>query len=192
MRYFMLPLLGLVLSATSADAHGLPGDPASVTAGFAHPFVGLDHMLAMIAVGLWSALAGGRARWAWPAAFVALMAGGYALGLGGTPLPWVEHAVLASVVALGLLVTLAMRLPVAVGALIVGLFALFHGHAHATDAPLGDPRLYAIGFMLATAALHGVGLVFGHLPSAAVWGRVPARILGGAVAVAGVMLTFLA
>jgi len=187
----MFLLLGLVLSATSADAHGLPGDPAGVAAGFAHPFAGLDHMLAMIAVGLWSALAGGHARWAWPATFVALMAVGYALGLGGAPLPWIEHAVFASVVALGLLVTLAMRLPVAGGALVVGLFALFHGHAHGAEAPLGDPRLYAIGFMLATAALHGVGLALGHLPSAT-WGRVPARILGGAVAVAGVMLTFLA
>jgi urease accessory protein len=190
MRYRVLPLLSLTLFATGAQAHGLPSDPASVTAGFAHPFGGLDHMLAMIAVGLWSALAGGSARWAWPAAFVALMAGGYALGTSGAPLPWVDHAVLASVVALGLLVALAVRLPTAVGAFVVGLFALFHGHAHGAEAPLGDPWLYALGVLLATATLHGVGLALGHLPSAA-WGRAPARVLGGTVAATGVILAVL-
>lgn len=190
MRYRVFFLLGLSLFATGAHAHGVPGDPASVTAGFAHPFVGLDHMLAMIAVGLWSALAGGHARWAWPVAFVALMAGGYALGASGAPLPWVDHAVLASVVALGFLVVLALRLPTAVGAFVVGLFALFHGHAHGAEAPLGDPWSYALGVLLATAALHGVGLALGHLPSVA-WGRTPTRLFGGAVAVAGMILTIL-
>lgn len=191
MRYRVLPLLGVTLFAAGAHAHGLPGDPASVTAGFAHPFVGLDHMLAMIAVGLWSALAGGFARWAWPAAFVALMAGGYALGVGDTPLPWIDHAVLASVVALGLLVALAVRLPTAIGACVVGLFALFHGHAHGAEAPLDDPWLYAGGVLLATAVLHGLGLALGSLPLGA-WSRVPTRVLGGGVAVAGTILTILA
>jgi urease accessory protein len=191
MRNRVFLALGLSLFATSAHAHGLPGDPASVAAGFAHPFLGLDHMLAMIAVGLWSALAGGLARWMWPASFVALMTSGYALGLGGAPLPWIDHAVLASLVALGLSVALAVRLPPALGALVVGLFALFHGHAHGAEAPLGDPWLYAVGVLLATATLHGIGLALGSLPLGA-WGRVPARVLGGAVAVTGAILTILA
>jgi urease accessory protein len=187
MRYRVFLILGLSLFATGAHAHGLPGDPASVTAGFAHPFLGLDHMLAMIAVGLWSALAGGAARWAWPAAFVALMAGGYALGASGAPLPWIDHAVLASVVALGFLVALALRLPTTVGAFVVGLFALFHGHAHGAEAPLGDPWLYALGVLLATATLHGIGSALGSLPSGD-RGRLPTRVLGGAVAATGVIL----
>jgi urease accessory protein len=184
MRHFALSALALLLSASIAHAHGLPSDPSTVAAGLAHPFSGADHALAMIAVGLWSWLAGRRARWAWPAVFVAVMIGGYALGLGSVPLPFVEHAILASVVVLGLLIALTVRLSVAAGAIVVGLFALFHGHAHGAEAPIGEAWLYALGFALATAALHMAGLALGRAGAGA-RGLVFVRGLGGLVAVAG-------
>ena len=132
-------------------------------AGLAHPVSGADHILAMVAVGLWGALSGGRALWAWPAAFVSMVLVGFATAVLGIKLPLVEPAILCSIVVLGLLVALAVEAPVWLGAVIVGLFALFHGHAHGTEAAMAGLRLigYAAGFSLATAALHAVGLVGG-------------------------------
>src|SRR5690606_32990283 len=118
-------------------AHVGAGATASFPAGLAHPFSGLDHMLAMVTVGLWATLRGGRALWAWPAAFVGVMLAGTALASMQVAMPLVEPGILASVVALGLLVALAIDLPVWSGALVVGLFALFHGHAHGAGAPAG-------------------------------------------------------
>jgi urease accessory protein len=147
------------LAATPAFAHVGIGATSGFAAGFAHPLSGLDHMTVMIAVGLWAALKGGRALWVWPAAFVGVMLVGGALGMTGIPIPFVEPGILASVVALGLLVALAADLPVWTGALIIGLFALFHGHAHGTEVPETAGGLeYMAGFALATAALHGVGI----------------------------------
>jgi len=129
-------------------------------AGLAHPVSGADHILAMVAVGLWGALAGGRALWAWPAAFVAMVVVGFTSAILGIQLPFVEPAIVSSIVVLGLLVALAVKAPVWLGAVIVGLFALFHGHAHGTEATAAGMRLvtYATGFSLATAALHILGL----------------------------------
>ncbi|ESW70565.1 protein hupE [Mesorhizobium sp. LSJC285A00] len=133
-----------------------------MAAGFAHPLFGLDHVTVMVAVGLWAALKGGRALWAWPAAFVGLMLAGGVMGVAGVPVPFAEPAILASIVALGLLIAAAVDLPVATGAGIIGLFAVFHGHAHGTEIPETAGGLeYLAGFALATALLHGAGIGLG-------------------------------
>jgi urease accessory protein len=151
----------LLFGVSPALAHVGHGATASFAAGAAHPFGGLDHIAVMIAVGLWAALKGGRALWLWPCAFVGVMLVGGALGMAQVAIPFVEPAILASVVALGLLVALAVDLPVAVGAAIVGVFALFHGHAHGSEVAenLGGIE-YMAGFAAATAALHATGIGF--------------------------------
>ena len=147
------------LLAAPAYAHVGVGETASFAAGLAHPFFGLDHLVVMIAVGAWAALKGGRALWAWPAAFVTVMLVGGGLAMAHVAVPFVEPAILASVVALGLLVALAIDLPVWAGGVVVGLFALFHGHAHGSEIPASASGLdYAAGFALATVALHLLGI----------------------------------
>ena len=154
----------LMLAAGPALAHPGHGSTASFAAGIAHPFGGLDHITVMAAVGLWAALRGGRALWLWPAAFVGVMLVGAALGMAHVPVPLVEPGILASVVALGLLVALAVDLPVWTGAAIVAVFALLHGHAHGTEvAETVSGAEYMAGFALATATLHGVGIGFAQL-----------------------------
>src|SRR5450631_1983312 len=133
MKRLALTLLVLGLGSSAALAHPGHGEAASFAAGIAHPLGGLDHMAVMIAVGLWAALKGGRALWMWPAAFVGVMLLGGALGMTHVPVPLVEPGILASLVALGLLVALAVDLPVWLGAVIIGAFALLHGHAHGSE-----------------------------------------------------------
>ena len=146
-------------AAMPAYAHVGTGSTSSFAAGFAHPVSGLDHMTVMVAVGLWAALKGGKAIWAWPLAFVGVMLVGGALGMLHVPVPFVEPGILASVVTLGLLVALAIDLPVSAGVAIIGLFALFHGHAHGTEVPKNAGGLdYMAGFAVATALLHGIGI----------------------------------
>ncbi|THK35771.1 HupE/UreJ family protein [Ensifer sp. MPMI2T] len=161
----VLPLATLLMVvATPAFAHVGTGSTASFAAGIAHPLSGLDHVTVMVAVGLWAALKGGRALWIWPAAFVGVMLIGGALGMGHVSLPFVEPAILASVVAIGILVALAVDLSPFAGAGIVGLFALFHGHAHGSEVAETVGGLeYMAGFALATATLHliGIGLTLG-------------------------------
>ncbi|MGE0061513.1 MAG: HupE/UreJ family protein [Xanthobacteraceae bacterium] len=143
----------------TAMAHVGAGSTASFIAGFGHPYGGLDHIAVMIAVGLWAALKGGRALWLWPCVFVGVMLAGGLLGMAHVPVPFVEPAILASVVVLGLLVALAADLPVWLGAAIVGVFAVFHGHAHGSEvAETVGGIEYMAGFALATASLHAVGL----------------------------------
>jgi urease accessory protein len=153
----------LVLGATPAFAH--PGHLAlSLAAGLAHPFSGLDHVAVMVAVGLWAALKGGRALWVWPAAFVGVMLVGGALGMMHVALPLVESGILASAVVLGLMVALTVDLPVWTGAAIVAMFALLHGHAHGSEAAENVGGIeYMVGFALATATLHGVGIGFAQM-----------------------------
>ena len=150
----------VLATPTPAFAHGLP-DAGTLFAGLAHPMIGADHAVAMIAVGVWSALVGGRAPWAWPLAFVFAMLAGFGLGLAAVPLPYVEAGILASVAAFGLLAALVVRLPWGLGAAVVGLFAVSHGHAHGAEAPASGLLLYALGFALTTAALHAAGIGIG-------------------------------
>jgi urease accessory protein len=161
MNRLLLVLVALVLGASPAFAHVGAGSTASFAAGVAHPLMGLDHITVMIAVGLWAALKGGRALWLWPVTFVGVMLVGGVLGMAHMPLPFVEPGILASVVALGLMVALAVDLPVSVGAAVIGMFALLHGHAHGTEVAenIGGFE-YMAGFAVATATLHAVGIGF--------------------------------
>ncbi len=176
----------LLLSPALALAH--PGhDHAGVMSGIAHPIVGLDHLLAMVAVGLWAAQQTGQARWALPLTFVATMLLGGLIGFAGFDMPLMETGIAGSVLALGLLVALAVRPPLAVAAGLTALFALSHGVAHGLELPaLSSPWGYAAGFVAATAALHGIAYAVARtLP------RVAAplvRLAGAASALTGAWL----
>ncbi len=147
-----------------AQAHPGHGPADSFASGLNHPLHGLDHILAMVAVGLWAAQMGGRSRWVVPVTFVSLMTVGGAMGMLGLPLPMVETGILVSVVAMGVLIAAAARLPLAASMALVGVFAIFHGHAHGTEIPAAASGLnYALGFILATALLHACGLGLGLL-----------------------------
>lgn len=187
----LLTTTALSLAASPAFAHLNPAEHGSFAAGFSHPLSGLDHILAMVAVGLWAAMLGGRALFVVPAAFVGVMLLGFVAGLSGMPLPFVEPMILASVVVLGLLVALALRVPAAAGAIIVGFFAFFHGHAHGAEIGAAAFASYAAGFAISTALLHGVGILVG-LGLGRLGARdkalVAMRIAGGATALAGITL----
>ena len=160
----------------------------SFSEGLLHPFSGLDHVLAMVAVGLWASQLGGRALWLLPLTFPVVMAAGAALGFGGVPLAWIEIGIALSVVALGALVAFRARPSLAVSVPLIGLFALLHGYSHGVELPAEASALsYAAGFIAATAVLHligiGLGLSFNRLPV-----RFVARTAGGAIAVLGVAL----
>lgn len=145
-----------------ASAHPGISSAVSFAAGVTHPLSGLDHIAAMVAVGVWAAVKGNRAFWAWPLTFVAVMLIGGVLGLTQIALPFVEPGILASVVVLGLVVALAVDPPVWVGAAIIGLFALLHGHAHGAEvAHTVNGLEYVAGFSLATAMLHAIGIGLG-------------------------------
>ena len=183
-----LALVASLLSSDAALAHTGAEHALSFASGFKHPFTGLDHMLAMVAVGLWAGLNGGRALWVWPVAFVGVMVLGGALGISGFAMPMVEAGILASVVVLGLLVLAAAKLPVAAGAILVSAFALLHGHAHGAELP-GDAAAitYAAGFAIATAVLHAIGIGVSRMAASAN-GRLAVRGAGALVAAAGVAL----
>src|SRR6266404_6118289 len=129
---------GVILFVTSAGAHAhwVPGDVHGFGSGFAHPLHGLDHVLAMIAVGLWAAQLGGRARWLVPASFVGVMALGGTLAMAGLRVPFLEAGILLSVLVLGILIAVAARFPLAGSMAIVGIFAFFHGHSHGMEMPV--------------------------------------------------------
>lgn len=187
----LLTTIALSLAASPAFAHLNPAEHGSLAAGFSHPLSGLDHILAMVAVGLWAAMLGGRALFVVPAAFVGVMLLGFVAGLSGMPLPFVEPMILASVVVLGLLVALALRVPATAGAIIVGFFAFFHGHAHGAEIGAAAFASYAAGFAISTALLHGAGILAG-LGLGRLGARdkalVAMRIAGGATALAGIAL----
>ena len=177
-----------LMSSMPALAHTGAEHAFSLGSGFAHPWTGLDHMLAMVAVGLWAGLNGGRALWAWPAAFVGVMLVGGLLGIAGVAVPLVEAGILASVVVLGLLVLMAARLPVAAGAALIAVFALLHGHAHGAELPNGAAAAsYAAGFVIATGLLHAIGLGIAAIARSDA-GRMAVRGAGALVALAGVAL----
>jgi urease accessory protein len=154
--------------------------------GFAHPLFGPDHVVAMVAVGLWGAFLGAPAIWLLPIVFPLVMAFGGVIGILGIPLPGVETAIALSAVVLGTMVALAARPPLWVAAVLVGAFAIFHGHAHGAELPPGaDIVAYSVGFVVATGLLHLTGIAVGLL---ARWraGRIAVRTAGGAIALAGV------
>ena len=149
----------LSLLAAPSLAHTGAGAGSGFAAGFAHPLFGLDHLLAMLAVGALGALLGGRAVWLVPAAFVVAMVAGGTLSLSGVALPMVETAIALSVVVLGALVAVNARVALGAGMAVVAAFAVFHGHAHGTELPSGlSAAGYAVGFALATALLHAAGI----------------------------------
>lgn len=161
-RRFALAALTFLIAAGTAEAHTGIGSTMGFAHGFGHPFDGLDHVLAMVAVGLFAANLGGRALWLVPLSFVAMMAAGGALGIFGANLPFVEIGIAASVIVLGLAVAMQWNLPVAGAMALVGFFALFHGHAHGAEMPTDASGLaYGLGFVFATAILHLVGIGLG-------------------------------
>jgi urease accessory protein len=185
---YSLVLLGLCAYAAAmpmAEAHTFGAQGAGPAEGFAHPFLGLDHLLAMIAVGLWAAQLGGRARWFAPAAFVGVMAVSAWLGSSAPALPMLEPAIAGSVLVLGLLVAFAVRLPTRASVGLVGLLAFFHGFAHGMELPdAAAPALYALGFLASTAMLHGIGLALGL----SMRGATLLRLGGSMIALTGLYL----
>jgi urease accessory protein len=171
--------------AGPALAHSVGTSAAGFTAGFLHPASGLDHLLAMVSVGIWGAELGAPAIWLLPIAFPLIMAVGGAFGVIGVPLPAGELLIALSVVVLGTLVATARRLPVAAALAIVGTFAIAHGHAHGVELPMAaDALAFTVGFVLATGLLHLAGIMIGVLgrwPS----GVVAIRACGGVVALTG-------
>ncbi|HEX2555596.1 MAG TPA: HupE/UreJ family protein [Microvirga sp.] len=177
-----------LLTAGPALAHTGAGAVHGFAAGFAHPMLGFDHLLAMVAVGLWAALAGGRALWAWPLAFAGVMVLGAGLGFSPLGLPHVELSIGATVVLLGLAAAFQVSLPVLAGAALCGIFALFHGYAHGVEIPAeASAFAYVAGFTLATTLLHAAGVALGSamVRTDRVW--LPG-LAGSAVATAGIVL----
>jgi urease accessory protein len=189
----LIPAAALsVLAATApAMAHTGVGATHGFVHGFMHPVSGVDHILAMVAVGLFAAHLGGRALWLVPATFVAIMAAGGAIGMSGLGIPYVETGIGLSVLVLGLVLMARIAPPVGVAMGLVGFFAIFHGHAHGAEMPADASGLaYGLGFIAATALLHaagvGLGVVLGKAGSQV---STPlARVGGGAMALAGVGL----
>ena len=190
MKRPLIVFVTFLTSSSSAFAHTGIGTTSAFDAGLAHPFSGIDHMLAMVAVGLWAGLRGGRALWLWPVSFVGGMMIGGAMGIEGLPLPFVEQGIVASIVILGLAVALAFSAPLAVGSLMIAAAGILHGHAHGAEIPADANGLhYALGFVIATATLHAAGVAVTML--AVRYGRpVVIRAAGVLTALAGLALAF--
>ncbi|MFA6971295.1 MAG: HupE/UreJ family protein [Gallionella sp.] len=184
LRVLLVPL-GVLLPSI-AFAHVGISETSGFMHGLAHPFSGLDHVCAMLAVGLWAVQQGGRSVWAVPLTFVGVMALGGAMS--GISLPFVEQGIALSVLLLGVLIAASIRLPLWLGSALVGLFALWHGHAHGAEMPAQSAGfLYGLGFMLATASLHGIGIAFGFGMQQLTRERV-VQFAGAGIALCGVYL----
>ncbi len=187
----VLIALAFVLLPSFAFAHVGVGDTHGIAHGFLHPISGIDHVLTMLAVGVFAAHLGGRAKWSVPLSFVGTMALGGALGAAGVPVPFVETGIGLSVVVLGLIVALGLNPPVVVAMALVGFFAIFHGHAHGAEMPETASGLaYGAGFILTTTLLHVAGVGLGVLIGQAGQdrGRRITQVAGGAMAVAGLAI----
>jgi urease accessory protein len=187
MNRFILTGIGilLVLFSDLALAHqgGIVG---GFTSGFTHPILGWDHVIAMVAVGLWGAFLGMPAIWVLPVVFPLVMAFGGALGVMGIPVPSVETGIAVSAIVLGVMVAFAVRPPIWIAAVIVAIFAIFHGHAHGTELPgAASPITYSLGFVIATGLLHLCGIGFGLLVRWPV-GKYAVQAGGGVIALLGV------
>ena len=187
MRLILICIALTVALVSPALAHTGVGQTNSFASGVAHPLYGADHILVMITVGLWGVLAGGRAIWVWPMAFVGTMLAGFAAATLGLQIPFVEPAISSSIIILGLLVALAVKAPVWAGAVITGFFAFFHGHVHGTEATVVGLVPYASGFALATTALHAAGIGLGLSAESAI-GKVALRAIGGLTVLGGIAL----
>ena len=177
--------LVLLLAATPALAHEGEGIAGGFISGLTHPIFGWDHVVAMVAVGLWGAFLGKPAIWILPIVFPLVMAVGAAMGVAGIPVPQVETGIALSGVVLGLLVALAVKAPLWVASVIVGIFAIFHGHAHGTELPdAANPAAYAVGFVISTGLLHMAGIAFGYL-TALPMGTYAVRAAGVVIAAVG-------
>ena len=181
-----LLLTGYLVFTPSAHAHLQQGQAISFVTGLEHPWSGLDHILAMIAVGLWGAQLGSPAIYLLPIAFPMMMAVGAMMGLIGIPVPGIEIGIALSAIVLGTMILAEVRPKLAIAIAVVGIFAIFHGHAHGTELPAGQSGLlYSMGFVIATGCLHGVGIARGlvnGLPS----GRLALRGAGTFIAGMGV------
>jgi len=159
LRSLSVAALGLVVAGPALAHPGHASD--TLAAGLMHPLTGLDHLLAMLAVGVAAAQRGGKALWLWPAAFLASMIGGYGLGVALPGSPLFEPGVLASVIVLGALVAVQARVPLAAGAALIAASGLSHGYVHGAESPAGAGLAFPLGFVLATAGLHAAGLTLG-------------------------------
>jgi urease accessory protein len=183
----LLALL-LILVPTAAFAHTGHGDTSGLLHGFMHPIGGLDHVLAMVAVGIFAFVLGGRALFLVPLSFVAMMAAGFGLGITGVDVPFVEFGIALSSIVIGGAAALGRPMPVAAAMSLVGVFAVFHGHAHGAEMPVGALGFeYALGFMAATALLHAVGIAaaMGVATLVGKYGRTVAQVAGGLFALGG-------
>ena len=192
-----LTLSAMTLGVAPAYAHLDPAEHGSFAAGFSHPLFGTDHILAMVAVGLWASLlavsAERRALWFVPATFVGTMLAGFLAAMAGTSLPFVEPVILASIVVIGLLAAVALNIPVPAAMAMVGFFAFFHGHAHGGEIGEAGAGTYAAGFALATALQHAAGIGFGLLLGRMLGGRAGRRLTqaaGAVTALGGLWLAF--
>jgi urease accessory protein len=175
-------LLASAFTSTPAFAHSEQGKAIDFWSGFMHPIFGLDHVTAMVAVGLWGAFLGAPAIWLLPVAFPLVMAVAGALGVLGVPLRGVETGIALSAIMLGVMVAGAVKPPLWVAALLVGAFAIFHGYAHGAELPVGANAIaFSMGFVIATGTLHLCGIAFGAL---SYWpaGRIAVRVAGAIIA----------
>jgi len=186
LRSALAVALMATLWAQTAGAHLLKGEASGFLTGFLHPISGADHVLAMVAVGLWGAQLGSPAIWVLPLAFPLVMAMGGIIGFLGVPIPGVEYGIAASAIMLGAAVAFELRPPIVVAGLLVGFFAIFHGHAHGTELPPGQSALlYSMGFVIATGCLHALGIGIGTVHRWG-WGQKLLRASGAMVAAGGV------
>lgn len=183
--------LAIVLAPTAVFAHSGPGNTHAFSQGLLHPIGGLDHVLAMVLVGVFASQLGGRALWFVPASFVTVMAAGGAFAMAGGTVPHLEMGITLSIVVLGTVIALAVKAPLVLAMGVVGFFAIFHGHAHGTETPADIGGIaYAAGFVGTTALLHGAGLSLGVLMGRGdgPLGSLTVRVGSGAVALVGVGL----
>lgn len=187
----LVGMLGIAsLYPATALAHPGLGLASGFGHGLSHPLLGLDHLLAMVAVGLLAVQMGGRAVWILPCTFVVFMIFGGGLAIAGIHLPHVEAGIMASLLVLGLLLATAFRLPMALTVFIIAVFAVFHGHAHGSEMPLSAGAVtYSIGFALTTSMLHMVGVVLGK-GVAKVRMESVLRLAGGAITISGLYMAF--
>lgn len=180
--------MAAMVAEASLLAHTGHGSVSGFGAGFGHPIGGADHILAMIAVGLWAAQMGGRALWAVPLSFVMMMVVGAAMGFQGVQVPFIEEGILASVLVLGAMIAMGVKLPVVLSSVLVGVFAIFHGTAHGAEMPLNvGGAEYAAGFVLATALLHIGGIAIGIAMNKLSESKA-SKVAGGAIAASGLAL----